>query len=204
MSEDLEMELKQTEELPVSMYRMAEQYQIGKPVALYNMRPLALRLYRILDRFMWGSFFFVVLFLLVLFGLFFYQYLPLLLQNPTSIAERTLLEDQVLEMRLRVLLALPGVFIGCMSWVMFVIQRRMITQAYPMSFLVGMEGMLRICPKEIDVTRWDEVTYLVKMSKESYLLGRVKRKSLEFGNALEDVDGLADLVGQFVKNSSKK
>jgi hypothetical protein len=60
--------------------------------------------------------------------------------------------------------------------------------------------VLEIRPKGVDVTRWNEVKGTLRGSevegRKRYKLSRVNRKPLVFGEAFEDLEGLADLVKQ--------
>ncbi len=167
-----------------------ELYQVGQLLALYNMQPWWIRFCRVIRRVLLGIVIFVVFFLLVIVALFLYQYL-------------IVFDGQVPDLQERLILSLPGFISDLLSCVGCMIVRNMFAQRVPASLLVCTEGLLEVRPKQIDVTRWDEIRGTLQgpglAKRKSYKLHRIKRKPLLFGENFEDVEGLASLVRQQIQ-----
>lgn len=138
------MELGHNAELSMTTCQLAEQYQVGQPLGFYHMHPWWIRSCRIIMHVLLSVAIIVLLFVLILLAIFFYQYL-------------TLPEDQLVDLRWRLLFALPGLTIGLVGCAAFLMLRQIFAQRIPTSLLVCTEGILEIRPKTVDVTRWDEV-----------------------------------------------
>jgi len=184
------LEPRQKAELPMTTYQLAEQYRVGLPIALYNMQTWWIRFCQVIRRVLLGIVICAVLFLLVVVALFLYQYL-------------IVFDGQVPDLQERLLLSLPGTIIGLFGCVECMMVRYMLAQRVPASLLVCTDGLLEIRPKEVNVTRWDEVKGTLQgpglAKRKSYKLHRSKRKPLLFGENFEDVEGLADLVRQQIQ-----
>jgi hypothetical protein len=177
-------------ELSVTTYQLAEQYRVGSPIALYNMQLRWVRFWQVFRRILLGMVICEVLFFVVVVALFFYQYL-------------IVFGGQIPDLQERLLLSFPGFFNGLLSGVFCMISRDIIAKGVPASFLVCTEGLLEIHPKQVDVTRWDEVREVRGPlpepglgKRKSYKLYRINRKPLVFGEAFEDIESLADLIRQ--------
>ncbi len=175
-------------------YQLAEQYHVGLPLALYNMQPQWIRIFQVLRRVLLGVVIGTVLFLLIVVVLFSYQYL-------------VVFAGQIPDLHARLLLSLPGTVNGLLGCIACMIFRNIIAQQVPASFLVCTEGALKIYPKQVDVTRWDEVKEPLQGpglgKKKRYDLYRINRKPLFFGENFEDVEGLANLVRQQIEMNAK-
>jgi hypothetical protein len=138
------LEPGQRAELSMTTYHLAEQYRVGSPIALYNMQPWWIRFCQVIRRILLGTVMCAVLFVLVVVALFFYQYL-------------IVFGGQMPDLQDRLLLSLPGFINGLLGCGACMITRDIIAQMVPASFLVCTEGLLKILPKQVDVTCWDEV-----------------------------------------------
>jgi hypothetical protein len=178
------MESRQEVEHPRIMDQLAEQHQVGQPLALYNIHPQWKRTINLINRFSLIITVCAVLFVLVVFSIFFYQ----------------VIENQIVDVQGRLLMSLPGTIVGLLGCGQLMFARYMITQWLPISCLVCTEGLLVISRKKVEVTHWNEVRGFLEVpgsgKRKSYRLYRINRKLLTFSNIYEDTDGLADLVRQ--------
>lgn len=184
------MEPRQRVRLSIATYHLAEQYHLGLPSALYNMQPWWIRFYQIIGRVLLGTVICAVLFLVVVVALSFYQYL-------------VVFGGQVPDLQERLILSLPGTFIGVFGCIGCMVIRSMIAQRVPVSLLVCTEGLLEIRPQQVDVTRWEEVRGFLQGpklgKKKRYQLNRINRKPLLFGETFESIEELANLVRQYTQ-----
>ena len=174
-------------ELSMTTYQLAEQYRVGSPIALYNMQLWWVRCCQVIQRILLGTVICAVLFVLVALALFFYQYL-------------IVFGGHIPDLQERLLLSLPGTINGLLGCVGCMIARDIIAKRVPASFLVCTEGLLKILPKQVDVTRWDEVRGTLHgpglAKRKSYKLYRKNRKPLVFGEVFEDMESLTNLIRQ--------
>lgn len=181
------MEPGQRSEFSPTTCQLAEQYRMGKPIALYNMQLRWIRFYQMLRRVLLGTVVGAILFLVVVIALFFSEYLIVFAGHVPDLQER-------------LLLSLPGTIIGLLGCGECLVMREMIARRVPAAFLVCTEGLLEIRPGQVDVTRWDEIRGPLQESRagkrKRYKLSRTNRKPLLFGETFEDTKGLADLIRQ--------
>jgi len=174
-------------ELPLAMYQLSEQYHAGSPIALYNMQPQWVHLYQTIRRVLLGIVICAIVFMLVGIALFFYQYLIVFAGKIPDLEER-------------LILSLPGIIIGLFGCGACITIREIITQKIPTSLLVCTEGLLEIHPKQVDVTRWDEVSEPLQEiglgKRRNYKLYRKDRKPLFLGETFENLESLINLVRQ--------
>ncbi len=186
------MEPGQRAELPMTTYYLAEHYRVGQPLALYSMHPWWVRFCFVCRQVLLGAVICAVLFVLVVVALSLSQYLT---------EGRVQGED----LQWRFILALPGFIGGLIGGVEAMLLRYIIGQKVPTSLLLCTEGLLAIHPKEVDVTHWNEVRGGLQGpgfgKKKRYTLERLNRKPLLFGEAFEDLEGLADLIRQYTQKS---
>lgn len=184
------MEAKQRTELSTIPSQLAEQHRVGSPIALYQMQPWWIHFYQVVRRVLLGTVLCAVLFLLVVVALFFYQYL-------------IVFGGHIPDLQERLMLSLPGTVIGLLGCGACLLIRDLIAQKVPASFLVCTEGLLEIHPKQVDVTRWNEIRGPLQESgsgtKKSYKLHRKSHKPLLFGETFEDAESLADLIRQRIQ-----
>lgn len=193
-----------TPAISIEAYQLVEEYQVGLPLALYNMRPKALRIYKWYSRIMLVGGFGLLLEGVIGALVTLYQLLPLSSQHPTGPYGALELDEQISHLQNQLIEDLIPLMLGFMYSVGAIVQKRIIARGLPVYVLVCTEGLLRVDPKKVDVTRWEEVTGFYKMPgtrKKSYRLMRLGRKTLSFGEALEDVEGLADLIRRQIKTS---
>lgn len=85
--------------------------------------------------------------------------------------------------------------------------RNIIAQQVPASFLVCTEGLLKMDPKQVDVTHWDEIKEPLQGTgvgkSKRYQINRINRKPLVFGDNFEGAEGLADLIRQQIQAHNK-
>ena len=181
------MESIQRAEFPVTTYQLAEQYQVGQPLALHNMHSWWVRILRAFSHVLLGAVICMIFFMLILFAILLSQ----------------VIEGQIANLPLRLMVGLPGIITGLIACIGCLIMRNIIARRIPTSFLVYTGGLLEIRPKEVDVTHWDEVIEILQVSrlgeKKRYTFSRINRKPLFFGEAFEDIEGLANLVRQQIK-----
>jgi hypothetical protein len=181
------LEPGQRAELSMATYQLAEQYRVGSPIALYNMQLRWVRFWQVFRRILLGMVICAVLYVLVVVALFFYQYL-------------IVFGGHIPDLQERLIWSLPGIVSTLITFFWCMMIRNTIVQMIPASFLVCTEGLLEIRPKQVDVTRWDEVRGTLHgpglAKRKSYKLYRINRKPLVFGEAFEDIESLADLIRQ--------
>lgn len=184
------MEPRQRKELSVTSYHLAEQYRIGLPIAFYDMRPEWIRFFQVIRCVLLSAIIGAVLFFLAIITLFFYQYL-------------VVFNHQIPGLEEKLILSFPGTIIGLIGCIECIVVRSMLIRRVPASILVCTEGLLEILPKEVDVTRWDEIQGPLQEpgleKRKHYKLYRKNRKPLFFGDSFEDVEDLAGLVRQYVR-----
>lgn len=181
------MELRQEIEFPRRMYQLAEQHNVGQPLALYNIRPMWKRYLNLINYFLLTLVICGVLFVLIGFAIFFYQFI----------------EHQIVNIEWDLQMTLFGAFMGLFGCVFVMFIRYMLTQRVPISCLVCTEGLLTISQKKVEeITQWNEVRGLLKVpgfgKRKSYMLSRINRDSITFSNIYEDMDGLIDHVRQHI------
>lgn len=171
----------------MTTYQLAEQYHAGSPIALYNMQPWWIHFYQVIRRILLGTVICAMLFIIVMVALFFYQYL-------------VVFGSQIPDLQERLILSLPGIVIGLLGCGACLIFRNIIAQKVPASFLVCTDGLLEIHPKQVDVTRWDEMRGPLQElglgKRKSYKLYRKNREPLVFGETFEGIESLVDLIKQ--------
>lgn len=199
------MEAEPGAELPLITYQLAEQYQLGQPLALFTMPPRWVHSFQIIKCALLCLVIGLALYVLVFDALFLSQYLILFSHPPSNVAEQIRLQEQVADLSWRFMLSLPGMIIAMIGCIAFILVRSMLVRELPASLLVCSEGLLEIRPGETGVTRWNEVrgtlqeTPLRKSKK--YKLDRINRKSLTFGESFEDVERLAGLIRQHIQKT---
>jgi hypothetical protein len=167
-------------ELPATTYHLAEQYHVGQPLALHTMRPGWKRFWLVFANILLGAAICAVLGLLANVAFFLFQEIEG--QDP----------DELL-----MLVSVTLILLGCAACMVY---RGLIVRNAPVSLLVCTEGMLKIRPKEVDVTRWDEVRgTLHELRLEGrmiYRLDRINRKPIRFGEVFENMEDLVNVVRQ--------
>lgn len=190
--------------IPIEAYQLVESYQLGLPLALHNTRPQMLRRYIIPNRVMLcvGIFTFLVGLAFVLIDV--YQLQVLNSQHPVNPYNAITIEEQISQIQNHLVEALLPLVLGFIYGMGALIQMRIVAHSLPAYILVCTHGLLKVQPKKVDVTRWEEVTGFLKMPgrAEKYMLARKKRKSIIFANGLEDVEGLANLIKQYLNLKS--
>ncbi len=78
---------------------------------------------------------------------------------------------------------------------------KIMPRTIPKYWLACSGGLMCVFFKKVEVTRWDEVTDLVKTLRRHYRLIRTERESLSFGYPLERFEELADLVRQHIPDA---
>ncbi|GCE23569.1 hypothetical protein [Dictyobacter kobayashii] len=179
-------------ELPEEAYRFAEDAQVGFPLHLYKMRPLALSMYKwILIMSIAGAILGIAVGFIGLF-IFLYRWFIPPWESFVYYASTSIF--------------LPW-FIGLLFSGYAIALKSLYKSGLPISVLVCSKGLLVIRPKGVEVTRWNEVNYVVKFSggrSRQIILGRSNRKSLTLGSALEDLDGLQAQIEQHIKQGIVK
>lgn len=190
--------------LPSRMDHLAELYQMGQPLAVFNTQPRLQRYYRLEKQLLLG---FVILtafcMLLVLF-LYAYQYIVLVVQKPTDAADMSAYEQQFSTWQsnffISMLISFPSGLMGCASMLW---RRHIVAWEVPVSFLLCTSGIVEIRPKGISLTRWEEVKSSLlefrDLRTKEYRFLRIHRKPFTFGSALEDAEGMAVLIKQYIK-----
>ncbi|MBA2681765.1 MAG: hypothetical protein H0U76_25640 [Ktedonobacteraceae bacterium] len=189
-------------ELPPETYQWGEDYELGCPLAVYNTRERVLRRYKMLNRLMLGTAIGVFLIGLMAVLVYAYQLQLLKSQHPLTIHDALLLQTQTFHIQDALIESLIPLFLGFLYAVGALVQMRIVARGLPASLLVYTGGLLEVCPKKVDVTRWEDVTGLLRVpgmkKRKSYRLSRRHRKALIFGEALEDVEGLVNQIRQYI------
>lgn len=187
-------------------FQLAEEYQVGQPLACHTTRLQVLRTYKWYSRIMligaMGLFLIGLIILLVTLS----HLLLLNSQHPIDFSEALKRDTQISYLRNQLIEDLIPVLLGFIYGVGAIVQIRLIAHGFPASVFVCTEGFLLVRPQKVDVTRWNEVTDFQRVPgtrKKKYRLNRINRKPLFFGEALEDVEGLAGLIRQQSKLSSR-
>ncbi|GCE12015.1 DUF6585 family protein [Tengunoibacter tsumagoiensis] len=181
------MEPGQQNDLSMTTHDLAEQYQVGQPLARYTMFPQWIRFWQVYRRLLLDFIIFSILIALAIVLLFL----------------APLFQGQIGDLQFRLLLGLAGIIsglIGCVNWLL---KRNMIAQSIPTSLLVCTKGLLAISLKAVDVTLWDEVIGTLQIEtgkRKRYKLQRINRKPLTFHDAYEDSEALVDLIRQQLAN----
>ncbi len=194
------MEAERRTELPFATDQLVEQFQLGQPLALYNMHLQWIRFCQVIKQVLLGIIICMILFTLVLMTIFLYQYLTLLTQHPANLPDRIVLADQFADLRWRFIISTPALITSLLGCVGCMIGRYMIAQNIPVTLLVCTEGLLEMRPKEVAITHWNEIRGMLKESgsgkRKSYQLARINRKPILFSEVFEDLEGLVNLVRQ--------
>lgn len=192
------MDSEQMRGLPVAMYQLAEQHQAGQPLALYNTHVFMLRLIRLYK---------IICYIAITACIFAFvaEFITLLLSvtQLQILHSHDPLEEQRIYLQNIVINNLFPLVLSLIVGIGIVVNIRMVARYFPTSILACTEGLLMICPKEVEVTRWDEITSILSIPgitrRKSYMLSRINRKPLTLGTALEDVEGLIDLIKQHIE-----
>lgn len=196
--------IAQSGSLPVisyETYQLAEKYQVGSPLGFYNMRPQVLCWYKWSGRIMLIVSLCVFFIGLIAFLITFSQLQLLSSKSPVGSYGASEQGLSISHLHNQLVIDLTPLLLGLICSVGAIIQMLMIANKLPASVLVCTKGLLRINPKKVDVTFWDEVTGLYRLA-QTYQFIRINREPLSLGNALQDVDGLVVLIKQHIKLSS--
>lgn len=176
------------QEIPDEASHLALTHQLGQPIAFYRFPLFWLRLCLYVPR----AFLFIALCLFVL---------RLSLDIMWFVQLQTVHdEEQMLTLQNNLIVGLfAALFMAPLLIGFLVYVIRTLSRTIPRYLLVCREGLLCVFPKGTDVTRWSEVTGVFKPARRHYRLLRAERKPLSFGYPLENVEGLADLVKQYIK-----
>jgi hypothetical protein len=177
--------------IPSEAYELARTYRIGQPLAIYRL-PLP-----------WLRFCLKVppILLIVASSLF---VLRLALEISGIFQLRALHgEEQIFSLQTNLMVGLFAIFLSLAVIVLLTIVIRVLPRVIPKYMLACSGGLLYVCPKNIDVTRWEEVTGFFSTSKRHYRLLRSGKKPLSFGYPVERCDELADLIRQHIRTNAK-
>jgi len=182
---DQQIRSRHVSAISLEAYRMGADFQVGLPLAFYTVRPQVIRRYQ-----RWNLVMLIGAICLFLAGLLAVLYQAMLLEKQVTHTPNALIES------------LLPLTLGFIQGLGAIAQMRLVARMLPVSVLVCTEGLLLIRPKKVDVTRWEEVTALCSMQEtargKKYMLSRINRKSLVFGEALEDVEGLVNQIRQYI------
>lgn len=184
------MEARHRADLLLRSYQLAEQYHVGSPLELYHMQPRWIHFCQMLRRVCLGAALCMMLLIVVVLGLFLYQYV-------------IIYRGQMPDLQERFLLGFPGIMMGGLGSGIGLVMREVIARRVPTSLLICTEGFLEIRPNQISVTFWNEVKGSLQEyrsgTRRSYKLYRINRKPLLFGENFENLEELASLIKQRIE-----